>query len=560
MNALLKKEYDSLMEVAGTRCRDAEELALVGKAFELASDAHGDAMLHSGVPFMAKPAEISRIIVSDIGLGYKSICAALLYEAVMFTDLSLDLVRNVFGDKVAGLIEGLITINNILDPDISEDRPDPESVQAENLKRILLSIGDDVRVVLIKLAGRLYVCRYIDFEDEGHRNSILSETMSIFIPLAHRLGLYSIKSEMENIWLKHMQPKAYADIAGRLDLDAARRIKELDDFIAPIESALKAKGYSFEIKKRVKTPYSIWRKMMTKRVPFEQIYDLYAVRIIFTPLQDNRDSERDQAYIILSTVTGLYRDKPSRMRDWIREPKNNGYEALHCTLLSKAGIWVEVQIRSRRMDDIAEKGIAAHWAYKNEGYLSESDSNMDNWLSKVQEILNSDNANSLDLLDLIQDDIVTREVVVITPKGEQKSISKGATALDFAYKVHTNVGNHAIAAKINMRLSPLSRVLKSGDQVEILTARKARPKTEWGSFLKTRSARHKLIDWFREHSPAQLPELEANMEDSRDASFEPEKIPLMISLKGSNRPGLAEDIETALKRINGIEDVVISDL
>lgn len=560
MNALLKKEYDSLMEVAGTRCRDAEELALVGKAFELASDAHGDAMLHSGVPFMAKPAEISRIIVSDIGLGYKSICAALLYEAVLFTDLSLDLVRNVFGDKVAGLIEGLITINNILDTDISEDRPDPESVQAENLKRILLSIGDDVRVVLIKLAGRLYVCRYIDFEDEGHRNSILSETMSIFIPLAHRLGLYSIKSEMENIWLKHMQPKAYADIAGRLDLDAARRIKELDDFIAPIESALKAKGYSFEIKKRVKTPYSIWRKMMTKRVPFEQIYDLYAVRIIFTPLQDNRDSERDQAYIILSTVTGLYRDKPSRMRDWIREPKNNGYEALHCTLLSKAGIWVEVQIRSRRMDDIAEKGIAAHWAYKNEGYLSESDSNMDNWLSKVQEILNSDNANSLDLLDLIQDDIVTREVVVITPKGEQKSISKGSTALDFAYKVHTNVGNHAIAAKINMRLSPLSRVLKSGDQVEILTARKARPKTEWGSFLKTRSARHKLIDWFREHSPAQLPELEANMEDSRDASFEPEKIPLMISLKGSNRPGLAEDIETALKRINGIEDVVISDL
>lgn len=560
MNALLKKEYDSLMEVAGTRCRDAEELALVGKAFELASDAHGDAMLHSGVPFMAKPAEISRIIVSDIGLGYKSICAALLYEAVLFTDLSLDLVRNVFGDKVAGLIEGLITINNILDTDISEDRPDPESVQAENLKRILLSIGDDVRVVLIKLAGRLYVCRYIDFEDEGHRNSILSETMSIFIPLAHRLGLYSIKSEMENIWLKHMQPKAYADIAGRLDLDAARRIKELDDFIAPIESALKAKGYSFEIKKRVKTPYSIWRKMMTKRVPFEQIYDLYAVRIVFTPLQDNRDSERDQAYIILSTVTGLYRDKPSRMRDWIREPKNNGYEALHCTLLSKAGIWVEVQIRSRRMDDIAEKGIAAHWAYKNEGYLSESDSNMDNWLSKVQEILNSDNANSLDLLDLIQDDIVTREVVVITPKGEQKSISKGATALDFAYKVHTNVGNHAIAAKINMRLSPLSRVLKSGDQVEILTARKARPKTEWGSFLKTRSARHKLIDWFREHSPAQLPELEANMEDSRDASFEPEKIPLMISLKGSNRPGLAEDIETALKRINGIEDVVISDL
>ena len=408
---------------------------------------------------------------------------------------------------------------------------------------------------------RLYrFARHIDYVDASLRNGILSETMSIFIPLAHRLGLYSIKSEMENIWLKYMQPKAYADIENLLDQDATRHLQDLEEFIVPIDNALKAKGYSFEIKKRVKTPYSIWRKMKTKHVPFDQIYDLYAVRIIFNPIQDNRDSERDQAYIILSTVTGLYRDKPSRMRDWIREPKNNGYEALHCTLLSKAGIWVEVQIRSRRMDDIAEKGIAAHWAYKNEGYLSESDSNMDDWLLKVQEILGSDNANSLDLLDLIQDDIVTREIVVITPKGEQKRIAKGSTALDFAYKVHTKVGSHAIAAKINMRLSPLSRVLKSGDQVEIITARNAKPKTEWGSFLKTRSARHKLIDWFREHAPELLPELDSYMENSGAESMEPEKIPLMISLKGNNRPGLSEDIENALKRIDGIEDVVISDI
>lgn len=560
MNESVKREYDALMQVAEKRCRDAGELALVGRAFELASDAHGDAMLHNGKPFMAKPAEISRIVVSDIGLGYKSICAALLYEAVVLTDLTLETVRSIFGDKVAALVEGLITINNILDTDKSEADSDAENLQAENLKRILLSIGDDVRVLLIKLAGRLYNCRHIEYESEEYRNRMLAETMSIFIPLAHRLGLYTIKSEMENIWLKYEQPRAYADIVSRLDLDATRRQRELDEFIVPIESALLAKGYSFEIKKRVKTPYSIWRKMKNKHVPFDQIYDLYAVRIIFNPVQDNRDSERDQAYIILSTVTGLYHDKPSRMRDWIREPKNNGYEALHCTLMSKAGIWVEVQIRSRRMDDIAEKGIAAHWAYKNEGYLSESDSNMDGWLSKVQEILSSDNVDSLDLLDLIQDDLVTREIVVITPKGEQKHIAKGATALDFAYKVHTNVGHHAIAAKINQRLAPLSRVLKSGDQVEIITARNAKPKTEWISFLKTRSAKHKLTDWFRDKSPELLPELEAYVADSGDERSESEKLPLMISLRGSNRPGLAEDIEAALKRIDGIEDVVISDI
>ncbi len=562
MNALLKREYDSLMELAGTRCRDSEELSMVGKAFEMAVDAHGNARLHSGEPYMVRAAEIAQIIVTKVGLGYKSMCAALLYEAVMLTDLSIDTVRSLFGDKVAGLIEGLINLNNILEVGSPEslDDTDLETQNAESFRRVLLSMGNDVRVVLIKLAGCLYVCRHIEKEPEEVRKKILTETMDIFIPLAHRLGLYSIKSELENIWLRHMQPRSYEDIENRLDKDSAARIRQLDAFIEPISSALTKKGFVFEIKKRAKTPYSIWHKMKTKHVPFEQIYDLYAVRIIFDPSAFPGLSERDQAFSIFSTLTSLYKDKPSRMRDWIGEPKNNGYEALHCTLMSKSGFWVEAQIRSRRMDDIAEKGIAAHWAYKNDGYLSESDSTMDSWLTKIQEILNSDNLNSLELLDLIQEDIVTREVVVFTPKGDQKSISKGSTALDFAYKVHTNVGNHAIAAKINMRLAPLSHVLKSGDQVEIITARKATPKIEWLTFLHTRSAKHKLMDWIRAHDPEMLAEAEKMLAQEPSVTAENARIPLMISLQGVDRPGLQEEIESALKRIDGIEDVVISDL
>ena len=495
----IEQEFASLLQVATKRCKDADEVETVRKAFEFANQAHKNVRRRSGEPYMLHPIAVARIVVTEIGLGCKSICAALLHDVVEDTSYTVEDIRNLFGDKIATLVDGLTKIKTVLD---NEDRKgeaaSTESLQAENFKRILLTLNDDVRVVLIKLADRLPNCRTIEYMPEHKRDKILSETMFIFIPLAHRLGLYSVKSEMENIWLRYKEPEDFKAITERIKGNIAQRDKDIDTFIAPIEEALKQAGYRFEIRKRIKTPYSIWYKMRTKRVPFEQIYDLYAVRIIFEPQESNNvQAERGQAYLIFSTITPLYRENLSRRRDWISQPKTNGYEALHCTLMSHAGFWVEVQIRSKRMDDIAEKGIAAHWAYKNDGYISENDSEMDKWLAEVQEILMSSDVSALELLDIIHKDLLSSEVVVFTPKGEQKALHSGATALDFAYLIHTAIGNKAIAAKVNMKLVPLSHTLKAGDQVEIITAENARPKIEWVSFLQTRYARNRVIEYFR---------------------------------------------------------------
>ena len=495
---LIDKEYASLMDVARPRLRNEEQVQTVQKAFEFANQAHKNVRRRSGEPYIIHPIEVAKIVVSDIGLGCKSICAALLHDVVEDTGYTVEDIRSLFGDKIASLVDGLTKIKTVLD---NEDRKgvtmSTESLQAENFKRILLTLNDDVRVVLIKLADRLHNCRTIEYMPEHKRDKILSETMFIFIPLAHRLGLYGVKSEMENIWLKYKEPEEYKEITEKINRNIAEREKDIDEFIEPIDKALKAAGYSFTIRKRIKTPYSIWYKMHNKHVPFEQIFDLYAVRIVFTPKLDGPQNERDQAYLIFSTITSLYRENVSRRRDWIAQPKNNGYEALHCTLMSHAGVWVEVQIRSRRMDDIAEKGIAAHWAYKKDGYISENDSEMDKWLAQVHDILLSNDVSALELLDIIHKDLVSSEIVVFTPKGEQKSILNGATALDFAYMIHSHIGNSAIAAKINMKLVPLSQPLKSGDQVEIITAANATPKMEWLQFLQTRYARTRVIEYFR---------------------------------------------------------------
>jgi len=495
----IEQEFSSLLQVAAKRCKDESEVDIVRKAFEFANQAHKNVRRRSGEPYMLHPIAVARIVVTEIGLGCKSICAALLHDVVEDTSYTVEDIRNLFGDKIATLVDGLTKIKTVLD---NEDRKgeaaSTESLQAENFKRILLTLNDDVRVVLIKLADRLHNCRTIEYMPEHKRDKILSETMFIFIPLAHRLGLYSVKSEMENIWLRYKEPEDFKSITERIRGNIAQRDKDIDTFIAPIEEALNQAGYRFKIRKRIKTPYSIWYKMRTKRVPFEQIYDLYAVRIIFEPQESNNvQAERGQAYLIFSTITHLYRENLSRRRDWISQPKTNGYEALHCTLMSHSGFWVEVQIRSKRMDDIAEKGIAAHWAYKNDGYISENDSEMDKWLAEVQDILLSNDVSALELLDIIHKDLLSSEVVVFTPKGEQKALHSGATALDFAYLIHTAIGNKAIAAKVNMKLVPLSHTLKAGDQVEIITAENARPKIEWVSFLQTRYARNRVIEYFR---------------------------------------------------------------
>lgn len=491
---VIARDYADLREAARKRCANQEELDIVQKAFDFANEAHKGVRRRSGEPYILHPIAVAKIVVSSIGLGYKSIVAALLHDVVEDTHYTVDDIRSLFGDKVATLVEGLTKIKTVLD---NEDKAQQKSMQAENFKRILLTLNDDVRVVLIKLADRLHNCRTIEFMPEHKRDKILSETMYIFIPLAHRLGLYGVKSEMEDIWLRYKEPEAFNEISEKINRNIIDKDKEINEFIVPIDAALKAAGFRYEIRKRVKTPYSIWHKMATKGITFEQIYDLYAVRIIFDPEKDTPETERDQCFHVFSIITGIYRYKSDRMRDWVSHPKNNGYEALHCTLMSHTGIWIEVQIRTRRMNDIAEKGIAAHWAYKRDGFAEENESEMDKWIVKVKEILLSQDVSALELLDMIHNDLIKTDIFVFTQKGEQRSIEKGATALDFAYSIHSEIGNRAIAAKVNLRLVPLSYILKTGDQVEIITAENEKPKREWLEFVKTVKARKIILDGLR---------------------------------------------------------------
>ena len=492
---VIDQAWQVLYASARKRCADERELEMVCKAYDFANQAHMNVRRRSGEPYMLHPIAVARIVVDDIGLGYKSICAALLHDVVEDTDFTVDDLRDRFGDKVASLVDGLTKIKTVLDNE-NQDLS-AQSLQAENFKRILLTLNDDPRVVLIKLADRLHNCRTIEFMPEHKRDKILSETMFIFIPLAHRLGLYSVKTELENIWLRYKEPDAYQEISTKINRNIQQRAKEINAFIEPIDEALKKAGFSYEIKKRVKTPYSAWHKMQVKQIPFEQVYDLYAIRIIFDPDRTKEETERDQCYHVFSIITGIYRYMPERLRDWVKHPKSNGYEALHCTLLSSSGIWVEVQIRTRRMDDIAEKGIAAHWTYKQNGYVSENDSEMDLWLERIKEVLVNPDVNALELLDIIHNDLTSAEIYVFTPKGEQRAIEKGATVLDFAYQIHTEIGDKAIAAKVNQRLVALNYVVKTGDQIEIITAGDERPKREWLQFLKTRKARNLVMDYFR---------------------------------------------------------------
>ena len=496
---LIRSDYELLRASAEKRCASEKELAVVEKAFEFANNAHRNVRRRSGEPYMLHPIAVARIVVDNIGLGYKSIAAALLHDVVEDTDYTVEDIRAEFGDKIASLVDGLTKIKNVLDTEQKTRGTDisQQSLQAENFKRILLTMNDDVRVVLIKLADRLHNCRTIEHMPEHKRDKILSETMFIFIPLAHRLGLYSIKSELENIWLRYKEPDAYEEIKQRIDKRVEEKGSEMTAFVEPIEKALTAAGFNFTIKKRIKTPYSVWRKMEEKHVPFEEVYDLYAIRIIFDPTENTKETERDQCYHIFSTITGIYRYMPERLRDWVRHPKTNGYEALHCTLLSNSGVWVEVQIRTRRMDDIAEKGIAAHWMYKRNGFVGEGDNEMDSWLSRIKEILVSPDVNALELLDIIHNDLTSAEIYVFTPRGEQRTIQKGATVLDFAYLIHTEIGNKAIAAKVNQKLVTLSHVIKTGDKIEIITAEDAKPQPEWLKFLVTHRARTLVQDYFK---------------------------------------------------------------
>ncbi len=494
---LINQDYQALLESASKRCKSKDELEVVKRAFEFANEAHKNVRRRSGAPYILHPIAVARIVVDEIGLGYKSISAALLHDVVEDTDYTIEDIKSLFGEKISELVDGLTKIKNVFSnqSDVADADDYANSSQAENFKRILLTLNDDVRVVLIKLADRLHNCRTIEFMPEYKRDKILSETMFIFIPLAHRLGLYAIKSELENIWLRFKEPGAYKDISERISQNVADKDHDIDRFVEPLQKALEGK-FTFQIKKRIKTPYSIWRKMQIKHVSFEQIFDLYAIRIIFEHDINSNESEREECYHIYSLVSGIYKPRQERFRDWVSNSKSNGYEALHCTLMDQTGMNVEVQIRSRRMDDIAEKGIAAHWAYKQQGYVS--DNNMDNWLAKVQETLSNPDYNTAAALEELHKELMIGEIVVFTPKGGQINIPKGSTALDFAYQIHTEIGNKAIAAKINHKPVALSQILNGGDIVEIITAEDATPQRGYLKFLRSRTARNKVIDWFRQ--------------------------------------------------------------
>ncbi|HPB89567.1 MAG: bifunctional (p)ppGpp synthetase/guanosine-3',5'-bis(diphosphate) 3'-pyrophosphohydrolase [Bacteroidales bacterium] len=486
---VINREFETLKMSTLKRCANQEEFELVLKAFDFANEAHKGVRRRSGEPYILHPISVARIVVQEIGLGYKSICAALLHDVVEDTNYTVEDIKNHFGQKIASLVDGLTKIKTALD---SDNITYSKSMQVENFKRILLTLNDDVRIVLIKLADRLHNMRTIRFMPEYKRDKILSETMYIFIPLVHRLGLYSIKSEMENIWLVHREPEAYKEIEAKLETVMEERAGSIDSFVVPIEKELEAIGYKVEILKRLKTPYSIWKKMTAKNVPFEQIFDIYAVRIIFEAKQGI--SEREQCWQIFSLITERYQYKPDRTRDWVKEPKSNGYEALHLTVMGPGGKWIEVQIRSERMNSIAERGVAAHWMYKKGESSPSGEVEIDIWLKHVRDILEDPDSNALQFLDNFHKELLSSDIYIFTPKGESKTLPKGSTALDFAYNIHTQVGNKAIAAKVNQKLLPLSHVLSNGDQVEIITSDSGKPKREWLNFVRTNRARNFILD------------------------------------------------------------------
>lgn len=487
---LINKEFEGLRLASLKRCSTQDEYDGVLKAFEFANEAHKGIRRRSGEPYIIHPISVAKIVVTEIGLGYKSIVTALLHDIVEDTEYTVEDIKRIFGEKIASLVDGLTKIKAAMDTNGG-------TLQAENFKRIILTLNDDVRVVLIKLADRLHNIRTIDSMPDYKKDKILGETMYIFVPLAHRLGLYKIKSEMENIWLKTRNPEVYDEIERKTGGFVKEKGMAMDNFIKPIAEVLTNAGYSFQIIKRTKSPYSIWRKMEEKHIQFEDVYDIYGIRIIFKTAPE--DDERAMCFNIYALVSGIYPSKTDRLRDWVHSPKSNGYEALHCTVMSNVGDWVEVQIRTERMNAIAEKGVAAHWAYKEKDRDSSTEKDMNNWLTMVREVLENPDVNALQFLDNFHKSLMDKEIFVFTPKGESKALPNGSTALDFAYYIHSHIGNKAIAAKINLKLSALSTVLRNGDQVEIITAESQKPSPEWLEFLKTPKAKNYVYEALKEY-------------------------------------------------------------
>ncbi len=479
---MVNKAFKHLLETyMASPHRKKEEI--ITKAFNFAREAHKGVRRLSGEPYIMHPIAVAQIACEEMGLGSTSICAALLHDVVEDTDYTVEDIENIFGSKIAQIVDGLTKISG----GIFGDRA---SAQAENFKKLLLTMSDDIRVILIKICDRLHNMRTLESQAPNKQYKIAGETLYIYAPLANRLGLNKIKTELENLSFKFEHPEEYASIEAKLASTQEQREILFQQFTDPIRQALDQMGIQYEIKARIKSPYSIWNKMQSKHVAFEEIYDILAVRIIFTP--KNKDEEINESFNIYVKISQLYKSHPDRLRDWLNHPKANGYQALHVTLMSKQGRWIEVQIRSNRMDEIAEQGFAAHWKYKEGEEITEDEGELNDWLRTIKEILDDPQPDAMDFLDAIKLNLFASEIFVFTPKGEIKMLPAGCTALDFAFQLHTFLGSHCIGAKVNHRLVPLSHRLQSGDQVEILTSKSQHVDPSWINFVSTAKARGKI--------------------------------------------------------------------
>ncbi len=482
---LILREYRALLRALKQRLKKGDK-KIVRRAFELAADAHKEMRRKSGEPYILHPLAVARIVVEEIGLGVTSACCALMHDVVEDTEITLEDIASEFGINFSRIIDGLTKIANVVDIKATA------SMQAENFRKILLTLAEDPRVILIKLADRLHNMRTLTSMSREKQLKIASETTYIFTPLAHRLGLYEIKTELEDLALKFTQPDVYLDIVRKLKETKRDRTRYINEFIKPVKEELAKQDINFEIYGRPKSIHSIWNKMRTKHVTFNEVYDLFAIRVI---LNSPREREKEDCWKVYSIITNYYQPSPERLRDWLSMPKGNGYEALHTTVMGPGGRWVEVQIRTQRMNEIAEKGLAAHWKYK-EGANNES--KLDAWLKHIGEVLNNPDTDTLDFVQDFKLDLFTEEIYVYTPKGDMRVLPKGATALDLAFDIHSELGARCIGAKINYRLTPISQELKSGDQVEIITSSKQRPSEDWLNFVVTAKAKSRVKYYLRE--------------------------------------------------------------
>ena len=489
-DAMINKAFERLIaDYLASRHR--KKVDIITKAFNFARQAHKGVRRLSGEPYIMHPIAVAQIVCSEIGLGSTSICSALLHDVVEDTDYTVEDIENMFGPKIAQIVDGLTKISGGI-------FGVQASAQAENFKKLLLTMSEDIRVILIKIADRLHNMRTLDSQPANKQYKIAGETLYLYAPLAHRLGLYKIKSELENLSFRFEHPEEYASIERKLEATSVSRHESFDQFIEPIEEMLQGMNLKYEIRERVKTPYSIWSKMQKKHVTFEEIYDILAVRIIFTPT--SRDQEAKECFNIYVELSQIYKSHPDRLRDWVNHPKANGYQALHVTLMSKQGHWIEVQIRSDRMDEIAEQGLAAHWKYKEGDEYSEDETELNEWLHTIKEILDDPQPDAMDFLDAIKLNLFASEIFVFTPRGEIKTMPADSTVLDFAFSIHTFLGSHCIGAKVNHKLVPLSHRLNSGDQVEILTSNSQHVRPSWISFVSTAKAKAKVQAILRRES------------------------------------------------------------